>query len=33
MMLLETKVGVKYEYKGVQVLEDGENIELRFEYR
>jgi len=29
--LLETKVGVKYEYKGVQVLEDGENIELRFE--
>ena len=29
--LLETKVGVKYEYKGVQVLEDGENIEVRFE--
>jgi hypothetical protein len=29
--LLETKVGVKYEYKGVEVLEDGENIELRFE--
>ena len=28
--LLETKVGVKYEYKGVEVLEDGENIELRF---
>ena len=29
--VLETKVGVKYKYKGVEVLEDGENIELRFE--
>jgi hypothetical protein len=29
--VLETKVGVKYNYKGVEVLEDGENIELRFE--
>ena len=28
---LETKVGEVYEYKGVKVLEDGENIELRFE--
>ncbi len=28
---LETKVGEIYEYKGVKVLEDGENIELRFE--
>src|SRR6056300_1320428 len=28
--LLETKVGVKYEYKGVEVLEDGGSIELRF---
>ena len=28
---LETKVGVHYEYKGVQVLEDGENIEVRFD--
>jgi len=27
----ETKVGEIYEYKGVKVLEDGENIELRFE--
>jgi len=29
--VLETKVGVEYEYKGVRVLEDGENIEVRFE--
>ena len=28
---METKVGVHYEYKGVQVLEDGENIEVRFD--
>jgi len=28
---LETKVGEVYEYKGVKVLEDGENIELRFQ--
>jgi len=29
--VFETKVGVEYEYKGVKVLEDGENIEVRFE--
>jgi hypothetical protein len=29
--VLETKVGVEYEYKGVKVLEDGENIEVRFD--
>jgi hypothetical protein len=27
----ETKVGELYEYKGVKILEDGENIEVRFE--